>query len=59
MLRKLKAWALNTFVADCPRCHKHFYGHQQHSHQVKDGHKHYRYVCGKCVADIKRVTKGQ
>lgn len=48
-MRKLLAKLLGTFVADCPVCHKHFYGFHKHRSQVMINKKHYRIVCHRCV----------
>lgn len=45
---KLKAFILRTFVTDCPKCHKHFYGHKRHGIQIKIDNVHYRIICDKC-----------
>lgn len=49
--RKIKAALLRTFVADCPVCHNHFYGHKEHKHHVKVNNKHYRIICHKCAKE--------
>ena len=48
LMQKLKAKTLRTFVADCPVCHKHFYGNKDHQHQVTIAGKNYRIVCETC-----------
>lgn len=50
-LRKLLAFILMTFVEDCPKCHKHFYGFNKHLTQVKLD-RHYRIVCHRCAKQL-------
>lgn len=52
LLRRLKAKLLNTFLADCPKCHKHFYGHEEYAEQIKIGHKTYRILCPTCHTSL-------
>lgn len=47
-LHRFIAFINRTFVADCPVCHKHFYGHQAYETQVVINQKHYRIVCHRC-----------
>lgn len=47
LFRKIKAFLLRTFIADCPMCHRHFYG-GQHKEHIKSNGKHYRIICGPC-----------
>jgi hypothetical protein len=51
LLRKLLALLTNTFVADCPKCNKHFYGFHAYKEQVSLQNTHYRYVCHRCVKE--------
>lgn len=48
MKMKLIAFFRRTTVADCPKCHKHFYlkdGLQSH---ITINHVNYRYICHRC-----------
>lgn len=47
--RRLFAKLLRTFVADCPRCHQHFYGRHPHGKSVRIDGVNYRIVCHRCV----------
>lgn len=53
LLIKIRALINNTFVADCPRCHKHFYGFHKYGQQIKIDGVHYRYVCHRCLNEKK------
>lgn len=48
IFRKLYASIRGTFIADCPKCHRHFYGSEGYATQVKLD-KHYRIVCLRCA----------
>ena len=50
--RRLIAYIRNTFVTDCPRCHRYFFGFHPYKEQIKIGEIHYRYVCHRCVPKI-------
>lgn len=52
LLRKLIAILSLTFVADCPVCHKHFYGFHNHMQQVRVNGRHYRIICHRCVKSL-------
>jgi hypothetical protein len=54
LFRRIVAFFSFTFVADCPICHKHFYGFHKHGVQVKIRDVHYRIVCHRCVKDVTR-----
>ena len=53
MMRKAIAKIRGTFVADCARCHSHYYGFHDHATQVKFDNKHYRIVCHRCALEFK------
>lgn len=55
LLRKLKAKFRGSFVTDCPHCHKHFYGWENHQQHIKIGNKNYRIVCHRCANLIKKL----
>lgn len=48
LLRKLRAKLNQTFVTDCPKCGKHFYGHEDYKQHIRIGNKQYRYICHRC-----------
>lgn len=48
-LRRLKAFARQTFVTDCPVCHKHFYGIDAYKGYTKIGSRYYRIICHRCA----------
>lgn len=48
LLRIIKARLFNTFVTDCPKCHKHFYGFHDYAKSIKIDHIQYRIVCHEC-----------
>lgn len=48
-IRKIIAKIMNTFVADCPVCHKHFYGFHKHQANIVLNNKNYRIVCHRCA----------
>lgn len=59
-LRKIRAKLSGTFVADCPRCYKHFYGwHAYASHiSIKSSSgklNNYRIICHRCVEQSKKA----
>lgn len=54
LFRKVKAFIMGTFVADCPVCHKHFYGHNGYHEHVRIKHKNYRFICNKCMEKQKK-----
>jgi len=51
-LRKILAFLMRTFVADCPVCHKHFYGHHRYETNKVINRKNYRIICHRCVHRI-------
>ena len=57
LIRKLRAVFNRTFVADCPACHKHFYGFNDYAEHVKLENKHYRLVCHRCKPSVKNEDK--
>ena len=57
LFRRFIAFINGTFVADCPRCHKHFYGFHQHGVQLKINGVHYRIVCHRCKAEVGHVNR--
>lgn len=56
LLRKLIAFIRRTFVADCPKCHKHFYGFHDWIEQIMLD-KHYRYICHRCAKEHSKRKK--
>lgn len=48
LLKIMRAKLNNTFVADCPKCHKHFYGFNKFGQDIKIDGVHFRIVCHTC-----------
>lgn len=46
-----------TFVTDCPRCFKYFYGFNKYALQVIFGEQAYRIVCHKCAEEHSKLEK--
>jgi uncharacterized C2H2 Zn-finger protein len=55
--RKIVAFLSGTFVADCPKCHKHFYGFHDYAEHVKIEKKNYRIVCHRCSMELKALEE--
>lgn len=51
LIRKIRAALNKTFVTECPKCFKHFYGFHDYKQHVKISKVHYRYICHRCAKD--------
>ena len=54
VIRNVRAKLSRTFVTDCPKCYKHFYGFNQWEQHIRLDNISYRYVCHRCAEEAKK-----
>ncbi len=57
LFKRLIAFLRGTFVADCPVCHKHFFGYHKYGTQINIRGKHYRIICHRCMVQLEDKVK--